>query len=136
MLRLKKELLFLPLSVMFLSYTDMKHFELMVIEGKVITRHSSLPVKGAHVYITSGEEEDLTNNEGKYRITTWQSLPVTLTVEHKNYETVKLKISGNLKNQVIELKEKHQELQKLKELRGREARRRLAKPSTEVRVLP
>jgi CarboxypepD_reg-like domain len=106
MLSNKTVLLLLTISIMLFSYTDIHQLVPAVIEGSVVNSKTGSPVSGAHAYIVLGEEEVLTSAKGEYRITTWQSLPVILTITNKNYETVQIKISDPSKKQLIKLQQK------------------------------
>lgn len=78
-----------------------------VIEGVVVAdAKPATPVSRVHVFVIDGEEETLTNEKGEFKITTWQSAPITLTIEHSQYETQRIKISTTTKRQQVVLKKK------------------------------
>jgi len=90
---------------MVLSYTNMQQLLPSIIEGKVLC-NTNIPVSGAQVYFVPRIEETITTDEGEFKITTWMSLPLTLIICHKNYESYKLTISSTTQKLVIKLKEK------------------------------
>ena len=75
-----------------------------VFEGKVISSETGAPIAGAHVFIIKGEEEALTGSDGSFRISSWQQLPFTITIEHKNYQTSSIRITESGKKQLVKLK--------------------------------
>lgn len=77
----------------------------IVIQGKVVVQANKKPVSEAYLYITIGEEEAITDKDGSFTIKTWQSLPATITVEHKRYVKKKVNVTDNNKL-LIELQEK------------------------------
>lgn len=104
---MKKYLFSLPITLaMLLTYNDSIRLSQIVVEGTVLSEGSLKPVQDAFVYTVSGEEEVLTDKNGKFRLTTWQSLPVVVTVEHRDFETVKSKITSVPANQSIRLRRK------------------------------
>jgi hypothetical protein len=100
--------LFLTISIMLFSYRNIHQLVPAIIEGSVINSKTNSPVGGAHAYIVLGEEEVFTSPAGEYRITSWQPLPVILTIARSNYETVQIKIGDTSKKQVIKLQQKQQ----------------------------
>jgi CarboxypepD_reg-like domain len=79
-----------------------------VVEGIVISATNNKPVSNAHVYIVHGEEEALTNSKGEFRIETFQKFPLLLTVDHRDYEKIKLTISASLRKVTVSIKPKVQ----------------------------
>lgn len=65
-------------------------------------------IENAYVYIVSGEEESLSDKNGKFSITTWQQLPVTLVIEHPQYKKKTVRTSDASQKQVIKLEPKAQ----------------------------
>jgi hypothetical protein len=63
-------------------------------------------IENVYIYITSGEEEALSNNKGTFTISTWQDLPVTLVIEHPTYKQKKVRITDASQHQVIKLEPK------------------------------
>jgi hypothetical protein len=81
--------------------------EAIIIEGKVIAESTGKPVSNAHVFIVDGEEETLTNNNGEFRIRSWQKAPVKLTVEKPDqYQRTTIVIPDPSRKQVVRLKNK------------------------------
>lgn len=52
------------------------------LEGTVLFKESGKPFAQGHVYTVKGEEETLTNDQGEFKFTSWQKLPVTLYVDY------------------------------------------------------
>ncbi len=90
---------------MIVSYKNIQQLLPLIIEGQVISDHH-IPISGAQVYFVPRIEETHTTVNGKFSITTWMSLPVTLVVCHKNFECYKQTISNAPENLLIKLKEK------------------------------
>jgi len=90
---------------MIVSYSNIQQLLPMIIEGKVMS-HTDIPLGGAQVYFVPRIEETVTSDKGEFKLTTWMSLPVTLIVCHKNYESYKLTISAQPQQLIIKLKEK------------------------------
>jgi hypothetical protein len=92
--------------VMLLSYHDFLRYSQIVVQGTVLTEGTMKPVPDAFVYTVSGEEETLTDKNGNFKFTTWQSMPIALTVEHRDFETVKIKVTSLPATQAIKMKRK------------------------------
>ena len=90
---------------MLVSYSNIQQLLPMIIEGKVVS-NTDIPLGGAQVYFVPRIEETITTDEGEFKLTTWMSLPVTLIVCHKNYESYKVTISIQPQKLTIKLKEK------------------------------
>ncbi|MGC4100018.1 carboxypeptidase-like regulatory domain-containing protein [Ferruginibacter sp.] len=90
---------------MIVSYSNIQQLLPMIIEGKVVNR-TGIPLGGAQVYFVPRIEETITSGKGEFSITTWMSLPVTLIVCHKNYESYKVTIASQPQSLVIKLNEK------------------------------
>ena len=105
MLLVKTPKAFAAIALMLFSYTNIHKLVPVVIEGLVINAKTLSPVGDAHAYIVLGEEEMLTSSRGEFHITSWQPLPVTLTITRKGYETIRLKINNPAEKQLIKLKQ-------------------------------
>ena len=104
---MKKYLLSLPIPlIMFLSYHEYIRLSQIVVQGTVLTEGSLKPVADAFVYTVSGEEETLTDKNGQFRFTTWQPMPLAVTVEHRDFKTTCIKVTTLPANQSIWLKRK------------------------------
>ena len=104
---MKNRLLSLPITLaMLLTYHDSIRLSQIVVEGVVLSEGSLKPIPDAYVYTVSGEEEVLTDKQGRFKLTTWQALPLSLTVEHNNFETLKVRVTNLPANQSIKLKRK------------------------------
>jgi len=90
---------------MIVSYSNIQQLLPMIIEGSVYC-NTNIPLGGATIYFVPRLEETVTSDTGEFQISTWMSLPVTLIVCHKNYESYKLTITTPPQKLVIKLKEK------------------------------
>jgi hypothetical protein len=92
--------------LMLLSYHDYLRHSQIVVQGTVLTEGSLKPVPDAFVYTVSGEDEALTDKNGNFRFTTWQSMPIAITVEHRDFETAEIRVTRLPATQAIKLKRK------------------------------
>lgn len=97
-------LIALPAFILHTSeiYPDRPH----TITGAVKNSTTDKYIENVYIYITSGEEEALSNNKGVFTISTWQPLPVTLVIEHPVYKQKKIRITDATQYQVIKLEPK------------------------------
>lgn len=91
---------------MILTYQDFLKISPKTIEGTVISASNGQAVDKAFCYIIKGNEEIVTNNRGEFRIKTWQEFPLTITIEHSDYETETVKITSAQTNIKIHLRKK------------------------------
>jgi hypothetical protein len=75
-----------------------------VVEGKVLWENSNTPVANVYLYITAGEEEALTDNNGNFKIETWKKLPVDLVVKYKDQPPFHVTIKDGGKRHTVWLK--------------------------------
>jgi len=94
----------IPLTMLF-TYHEYIKLSRVVIEGTVVSE-AQTPVADAFVYTVPGEEETLTDKTGRFKLTTWQSLPLTVTVEHRDFKTTVVNVTKIPANQLIRLKKK------------------------------
>jgi hypothetical protein len=73
------------------------------ITGAVRNSSTGKYIGNVYLYITSGEEEALSNNKGAFTISTWQNLPVTLVIEHPLYKQKKIRITDESQYQLVKL---------------------------------
>jgi hypothetical protein len=94
-------LIALPAFILHTSeiYPDRPH----TIAGSVKNSATDKSIENVYIYITSGEEEALSNNKGAFTISTWQDLPVTLVIEHPIYKQKKVRITDASQYQNIKL---------------------------------
>jgi hypothetical protein len=76
------------------------------IKGTVISADTKQPVTNAYLYIIKGEEEALTNAKGEFIITTSEKTPVVLTVIHKDFKELKVKMNTGAQTVKIILERK------------------------------
>ena len=104
---MKKNILSLTIPlIMLLSYHDYLRHSQIVVQGTVLMEGSLKPIPDAFVYTVSGEEEALTDKNGNFKFTTWQSMPIAITVEHRDFETTKIRVTSLPANEAIKLKRK------------------------------
>lgn len=94
------------LLVLLASFTIVPQNLPIIIKGVVVEENTRKPVQNAYVFIIDGEEEDLTNSKGEFRIESWQKLPVTINVTNANYQKYSAKVNDATKQQHIRLKSK------------------------------
>jgi hypothetical protein len=94
-------LIALPAFILHTSeiYPDRPH----TIAGTVKNSTTDKTIENVYIYITSGEEEALSNSKGTFTISTWQDLPVTLVIEHPIYKQKKVRITDASQYQLIKL---------------------------------
>lgn len=96
--------------IMLYSYAHLIKLQPFLVEGIVINLVSRQPVINAYLYIIKGEEEAITNIQGRFKIESWQKIPFTLTVEHKGYEIFRVLINDTTKkNMLLKIKPLKQE---------------------------
>ncbi|NCU05530.1 MAG: carboxypeptidase-like regulatory domain-containing protein [Chitinophagaceae bacterium] len=101
----KKRLAFTAVTtlLMIFSYAEIVNFLPATLKGSVQDSRSGKPVAGAHVYVTKGEEEMFSSVKGEFAVKTWQSLPVTVVVEHKDYKTQTVRITNGTERLTVSL---------------------------------
>jgi hypothetical protein len=104
---MKKYIAVLPIPlIMLLSYHDYLRHSQIIVQGRVLVEGSLKPVPDAFVYTISGEEEALTDKNGNFEFITWQSMPIAITVEHRDFETTRIRITNLPANEAIKLRRK------------------------------
>lgn len=91
---------------MYLSYTEMKNMTPNIIQGKIIEHETNQPLANAHIQVMYGQEEVITNIHGEFVLRSWQAFPLTLVVEHTQYDTNCINIQKPLSSYIISLKPK------------------------------
>jgi len=79
-------------SAMFIGNGRQYPAPVATITGTVLYQKDRKPLENTYVYIVAGEEEAVTDKKGKFLITTWQSFPLTIVVEHQHCKRIALKI--------------------------------------------
>lgn len=95
--------LFFLFPVILLNSAAISTTEQVAVQGIVIDKQTNQPISNSYIYIVRGEEEALTDSKGKFSINTWQSLPVTLTVDDPKYKKVTITVSKAGTKHVIPL---------------------------------
>jgi hypothetical protein len=62
------------------------------LKGIVVDAGTGLPVDKAYLYIVKGEEETLSNNKGEFTLTSWQQVPLQVTVIHRDFKRKEIKV--------------------------------------------
>lgn len=101
-------MLFYQLSIVIISWLFSFHSNVdpaavVVLQGKVVDARNDKPVAKVHVYVVRGEEEALTGNNGRFRVQSWQSLPLKLSVMAQGFQPVSLAVKEPAKELVIRL---------------------------------
>ena len=102
----------IPLSVMailtgsliFASFTFVPA-EQKTVNGKIVGSGDE-GISDAYVYVIAGEEETLSVKDGKFSLNTWQPLPVTLIIEHADFEKQQVIIQAPVKPLTVKMKAK------------------------------
>ena len=76
-----------------------------VIQGKVVWEKTAAPAENVFVYITEGEEEDLTDKNGNFSIRTWKKLPTELLIKYKGNPVYRVPVKDGNKKHTIYLKQ-------------------------------
>jgi len=93
----------LIIPFMIFSYTDFVRDTPLQLQGIVTDAQSGKPVQKAHVYVIKGTEEILSNQNGEFRLSTWQKLPLNIIVEHANYKTETISINEKVSNLTVRI---------------------------------
>lgn len=105
MLTLKRSVVFIALLFAVAGIAQSQRE--IIIEGKVVVEETGKPIGQAHVFIVDGEEEALTNNQGEFKIRSWQKAPFKVTVKkYGNYKDETVTVSNPSQKIVIRLKSK------------------------------
>lgn len=89
--------------LMIFSSAEIVNFLPATLKGKVIDNKTGKPVPAVHVYITKGEEEVFSSSKGEFVLKTWHQMPVTITVEHKDYKQQTIRITSETDQLTISL---------------------------------
>ena len=89
--------------LMIFSSAEIVNFLPATLKGKVADRRTGKPVVAAHIFISKGEEEIFSNSKGEFVLKTWHQLPVTITVEHKDYKQHTIRINSDTDQPTISL---------------------------------
>ncbi len=85
-----------------LSSFNKSYADAVTVSGVVVSENGK-PVAGVLTYITSGEEEALTNSKGEFSIRTMRSTPFVLTAEHWEYKKEAVTVSDAGKRITVRL---------------------------------
>ena len=73
------------------------------LHGVVANKETGKPLADIYLFTVKGEEEAVTNKNGQFKFTSWQKLPVTLHVQHKENEHIRVVISNPAEDIKIKL---------------------------------
>ncbi|MFT3750418.1 MAG: hypothetical protein QM768_19035 [Agriterribacter sp.] len=76
-----------------------------VISGRVLQKNLA-PVGKCYLFIISGEEEAISDKDGKFTITTWQPFPLTIHAAHAQFKKQDIKIDKPAKDIIVTLEPK------------------------------
>lgn len=101
-------MLFYQLSIILVSWLSSFHSNadsaaVVVLQGKVVDARNDKPIAKVHVYVVRGEEEALTDNNGRFRVQSWQSLPLKVSATAQGFQAVSLAVKEPGKELVIRL---------------------------------
>ncbi len=99
-------LIFLFLVFIFNSSSTKERHSPQIVKGRVVDNRSQQPVADAYIYIVSGEEEALSSKDGLFEITTWQAPPVTIKINHDQYQRSQVVYEKGEAIRVIKLQKK------------------------------
>ncbi|RXK62510.1 hypothetical protein ESA94_05785 [Lacibacter luteus] len=88
---------------MIFSSAEIVNFLPAVVKGQLLDSQTGKPVHGAHVFIVRGEEEVFSSAKGDFHFKTWNVFPLTVTVEHKLYKSVNLRVTSETDQLTVKL---------------------------------
>ena len=94
------------LPVMIFSYNDFIKTTPIQLHGTVEDIETGKPIASALLFVVKGNEENITNNKGEFKLATWQKLPLTLTIEHADYNTENIKVTEGAGTLKIKIRKK------------------------------
>jgi len=68
-----------------LAYAFTPEKMITTVKGSVVDSKTGNPVTGAYIIAVAGEEETLTDQQGKFTFRISLALPATITIKHKDY---------------------------------------------------
>lgn len=78
----------------FFLYHSQEDKTAKTLQGTVVSSTTRSPVSNAFVYVIEGEEEALTNAKGDFKLETFQSFPLTITVQREHFKKTKVKVAA------------------------------------------
>ena len=73
------------------------------VNGVVFDKQTNKPLPDVYVYIIKGEEEAITDQQGKFSFTTWHRSNMVLNLKRPEHNEVQVKLSDPKKDMVIRL---------------------------------
>ncbi|MBN9299398.1 MAG: carboxypeptidase-like regulatory domain-containing protein [Filimonas sp.] len=89
--------LFIPFMI--LSVTDISSVIPYKVKG-IVVDEGNKPIVRAYISVVQGEEEALTDKDGNFVLTTWQALPVTVTIQHADFTAQKIVIRDTAQKEI------------------------------------
>ncbi len=77
--------------------------EHVYVNGVVIDKQTNKPLPDVYVYIIKGEEEAVTNQQGKFSFATWHQSNTVLYLKRPGQNEVQVKLGDPKKDVVIRL---------------------------------
>ena len=74
-----------------------------LVKGKIVDHSNNLPIEKAYIYVVAGEEEALSHKDGSFEIMTWQKFPLTIQINHEQYQVEKMLYKSPNEKPVIRL---------------------------------
>lgn len=88
---------------MYLSYNQIRDMAPNIIQGKIISQQTNEPLENVHVNILYDQGETISANNGSFTLNLWNTFPITLVVEHKQFQSKFIKIQSPQKDCIISL---------------------------------
>lgn len=85
--------------LMILTIADISKVVPYKVKG-IVVNESNKPVERVYISAVQGEEEALTDKNGNFTLTTWQSLPVTITIQHADYTSQQIVIRDTAQKEI------------------------------------
>ena len=85
------------------GFTPATNWQEKDLKGIVVSGKNGKPLKDVLVYALAGEEEALTDAEGKFHLNTFQKIPLVLTAEKPQYKKLKITVTSFSEELLIRL---------------------------------
>lgn len=89
-----KTVMFILLQTMFTTSAPDTKLINHSIQGVIVSKTDGKPLENIYLYAVKGEEEAISNSKGEFKFVSWQKLPLTLYVQHKDNEHVRVVVSN------------------------------------------
>ena len=68
------------------------------VSGTILDKSNNTPVSNVYVYAVKGEEETLSEDNGRFKLLSWSKLPVIIFFEKKGYKPARIPLNREQKN--------------------------------------